>query len=84
LIWTQRCPAISGGHRIGHAFLGIHKQDDQPDRPTLKDIGNANEVTRSSVGAQSGSVRELEVTHLSTGAIEPALVTVPPTSRSSN
>jgi hypothetical protein len=62
----------------GHAFLTIHKQGDQPDSPTFKDIGEPERgyavVSRST---QGGSVLELEVTHLSTVAIDPALFEVP-------
>ena len=62
----------------GHAFLSIHKQGDQPDRPTFKDIGEPERgypvLSRST---QDGSVLELEVTHFSTVAIDPALFEVP-------
>ena len=62
----------------GHAFLTIHKQGDQPDRPTFKDIGEPERgyaiLSRST---QGGSVLELEVTHLSTVAIDPVLFEVP-------
>jgi hypothetical protein len=61
-----------------HAFLTFHKQGDQPDTPTFKDIGEPERgyvvVSRSTSG---GSVLELEVTHLSTVAIDPALFEVP-------
>jgi hypothetical protein len=63
-----------------HAFLTIHKQGDQPDRATFKDIGEPERgyaiLSRSTEG---GSVLELEVTHLSTDAIDPALFEVPTT-----
>jgi hypothetical protein len=62
----------------GHAFLTIHKQGDHPDRPTFKDIGEPERgyavLSRST---QRGSVLELEVTHLSTVAMDPALFEVP-------
>jgi hypothetical protein len=56
----------------------MHKQGDQPDRPTFKDIGEPERgyavLSRST---QGGSVLELELTHLSTVAIDPALFEVP-------
>jgi hypothetical protein len=62
----------------GHAFLTTHKQGDQPDRPTFKDIGEPERgyaiLSRSTHG---GLVLELEVTHLSTVAMDPALFEVP-------
>ena len=62
----------------GHAFLTLHKQGDQPDRPTFKDIGEPERgyavLSRST---QGGSVLELEVTHLSTVAMDPTLFEVP-------
>lgn len=62
----------------GHAFLTIHTQGDQPDTPTFRDIGEPERgyaiLGRST---QGGSVLELEVTHLSTVAIDPALFEVP-------
>jgi hypothetical protein len=64
--------------RSGHAFLGSHKHGDQPDRPTFKDVGEPERgyvvLSRSTA---AGSVTELEVTHLSTVAIDPALFEVP-------
>lgn len=67
-----------GSARSGHAFLSSHMQGDQPDRPTFKNIGEPERgyvvLSRSTPG---GSVVELEVTHLSTVAIEPALFEVP-------
>jgi hypothetical protein len=62
----------------GHAFLTTHKPGDQPERPTFKDTGEPERgyaiLSRST---QTGSVLELEVTHLSTLAIDPALFEVP-------
>jgi len=51
-----------------------YAQGDEPDRLTFKDIGEPERgyvvVSRTPV---AGSVLELEVTHLSTAAIDPAL-----------
>jgi hypothetical protein len=62
----------------GHAFVTILKSGDQSDRPTFKDIGEPERgyaiLSRST---QGGSVQELEVTHVSTVAIDPALFDVP-------
>jgi hypothetical protein len=72
--------------RSGHAFLAghfvptIHKQGDQPqpDRPTFKDIGEPERGYALLIRSTQGeSVLELEVTHLSTVAIDPALFEVP-------
>jgi hypothetical protein len=61
-----------------NAFLIGHKQGAQPDRPTFTNIGETERgfmvVSRSTSGA---SVLELEVTHLSTVALDPALFEVP-------
>jgi hypothetical protein len=62
----------------GHAFLSVHKQGDEPERPELKNIGDPERgfvvISRTTSG---GSVLELEVTHLTTVAIDPALFEVP-------
>jgi hypothetical protein len=62
----------------GHAFVSLHKPGDYPDRPTFKDIGEPERgyavLSRST---QGGSVLELEVIHLSTVAMDPALFEVP-------
>ena len=67
-----------GSARTGHAFLSSHMQGDQPDRPTFNNIGEPERgygvLSRST---PDGSVVELEVTHLSTVAIDPALFEVP-------
>jgi len=62
----------------GHAFGTTHRHGEQPEWPTFKDIGEPERgyvvLSRSTTG---GSVLELEVTHLSTAAIDPALFEVP-------
>jgi hypothetical protein len=62
--------------KSGHAFLTIHKQGEQPERPTFKDIGEPERgyvvLSRSTPGGS-----ELEVTHLSTVAIDPVIFEVP-------
>jgi hypothetical protein len=62
----------------GHGFLAVHKQGEQPDRPTFKNIGEPERgyavLSRST---EVGSVVELEVTELSTAALDPALFDVP-------
>jgi len=62
----------------GHAFVSILAKGEQPETPTFKDIGEPERgyvvLSRST---QDGSVTELEVTHLSTVAIDPALFEVP-------
>jgi len=62
----------------GHAVLSIHKENEQPERPTFKDIGVPERgfvvISRTMSG---GSALELEVTQLSTAAIDPALFDVP-------
>jgi len=62
----------------GHAFVSILAKGEQPETPAFKDIGEPERgyvvLSRST---QDGSVTELEVTHLSTVAIDPALFEVP-------
>jgi len=64
--------------RSGHAFLSSPMQGDQPDRLTFTNIGEPERgqvvLSRST---SDGWVVELEVTHLSTVAIELALFEVP-------
>jgi len=62
----------------GHVFATVHKQGDQPDRPTFKDIGEPERgyaVLRRTT--EGGSVDELEVTELSTVALDPSIFKVP-------
>jgi hypothetical protein len=67
-----------GSARSGHAFLSTHKPGDQPDRPTFKNIGEPERgYVVFSRSTQDRSVVELEVTHMSTVAIDPALFEVP-------
>jgi len=62
----------------GHAFASVHKQGDQPERPEFKNFGDPERgfvlISRTT---SVGSVLELEVTHLTTVAIDPALFEVP-------
>jgi hypothetical protein len=62
----------------GHGFLTMHQQGDQPERPTFKNLGEPVRgyavLLRTTEGA---SVSELEVTELSTAALDPALFVVP-------
>jgi hypothetical protein len=64
--------------RSSHAFLTIHQQGEQRDVPTFKDIGEPERgyplISRRTT---SGSVDELEVTHLSTVAIDPSVFDMP-------
>jgi hypothetical protein len=61
-----------------HAFLTTRKDGEPPERPTFRDIGDPERgypvLRRTTEGA---SVLELEVTELSTGALDPALFEVP-------
>jgi hypothetical protein len=66
----------SGGS--GHAFLTAHNHGDQPDTPTFKDIGEPERgYVIFSRSTQDGCVLELEVTDLSTVAIDPAVFEIP-------
>ena len=62
----------------GHGFLSIQTEGEPPERPTFNDIGEPERgyvvLSRSTPGE---SVHELEVTHLSTDAIDPAVFEVP-------
>lgn len=65
--------------RSGHAIAIGYKQGEQPDVvPMFKDIGEPERgyalISRSTTG---GFVDELEVTHLSTAAIDPSVFEVP-------
>lgn len=65
--------------RSGHLFVMAYKEGEEPYVvPTFKDIGEPERgyplISRSTTG---GSVDELEVTHLSTIAIDPSLFDVP-------
>lgn len=66
--------------RSGHAFATICKEGEQPLVPTFKHIGEPERgyplISRSTTG---GSVDELEVTDLSTVAIDPSFFDVPAT-----
>jgi hypothetical protein len=65
----------AGSH---HALVTFSKQGDQPDRPTFRDIGEPERgFVVFSRSMQGGSVLELEVTHLSTVALDPVLFEVP-------
>jgi hypothetical protein len=63
-----------------HAFASgyIRGQQERPDRPTFRDIGEPERgyavLTRST---DNGSILDLEVTHLSSAPIDPALFEVP-------
>jgi hypothetical protein len=66
----------------GQAFLTVHTEGDQPDVPIFKNIGKPERgFVVSSRSTTGGSVLELEVIHLSTDAIAPALFEVPVTFR---
>jgi hypothetical protein len=79
--WGRSGHAFLGGHFVASGRIsaaGVTLEEDQPDRPTFRDIGEPERgyaiLTRSTEGE---SVIELEVTHLSTVAIDPALFDVP-------
>jgi hypothetical protein len=75
------CDPLWGSSKSGHAFLTIHKQGEQPERPTFQDIGEPERgcvvLSRSTPGGSELEVTELEVTHLSTIAIDPVIFEVP-------
>jgi hypothetical protein len=77
--------------RSGHAFLTVHRQGEEGDVPTFKDVGEpergfvvASKGTSSgTITSPDGSTRqhvstwETEVTELSTAAIDPELFEIP-------
>jgi hypothetical protein len=77
--------------RSGHAFGTVHRQGEEGDVPTFKDVGEPERgfvvaskgISSGTITSPDGSTRqhastwETEVTELSTAAIDPALFEIP-------
>jgi hypothetical protein len=77
--------------RSGHAFATVHRQGEEGDVPTFKDVGESERgfmiackrTSSGTITSPDGSTRqhvstwETEVTELSTAAIDPALFEIP-------
>jgi hypothetical protein len=77
--------------RSGHAFLNCHRQGEEGDVPTFRDIGEpergfvvaSKQTSSGTITLPDGSTRqhdwiwETEVTELSTAAIDPAIFDIP-------
>jgi hypothetical protein len=85
------CDSWDRASRSGHAFLTVHRQGEEGDFPTFKDVGEPERgypvLTRSTSSdtlTVNGnlkaftSLREMEITHLSTEPINPMMFEIPP------
>jgi hypothetical protein len=85
------CEPLWRSARSGHAFATGHKQGEEGDTPTFKDVGEpergfvvaSKETSSSTITSPDGSTQEhvsmwdREVTELSTAAIDPAPFEIP-------
>jgi hypothetical protein len=84
------CEPSRRSARSSHAFLSVHKQGEQGDVPTFKDVGEPETgfaiATKTSSGTTTSadgstrqyvSISETQVTELSTAVIDPALFEIP-------